>query len=289
MGFSFAIEELPLVFFTTLAPVGAVSLIALSIMVALGIFKPKTARRICQLKWIPLVLATLGLILSAAHLGTPANALYVFAGIGRSPLSNEVICTVVFLAFCGVDWLLSFAEKSHKLAARILALCIVVSGVVFLYSIMFAYNVKTITTWSSVYVPLNLLLGAIVGGLILTQLVLMIAMQGDVSGKVFKVLAVVTIVAFVLHCIFLVLQCASLGNVRNIYYGSVANLVYVYPFAIAFYILVFVCVAAISKKTFDCSYKKKLAFRIVMCALILLAIFFLRFCFYMMHTTVGLA
>ena len=289
MGFSFAIDELPLIFFTTLAPVGAVSLISLSIMMMLGCFEPSTSKRICQLKWIPLVLATLGLILSAAHLGSPANALYVFTGIGRSPLSNEVICTVLFLAFCGADWLLSFVEKNHKRTAKTLAICIVASGLLFMYAIMFAYDVDTITTWSSIYVPLNLLFGGIVGGMVLTQFVLILAMQGEVSNKIFKVLAALTTCAFVLHCICLILQCVQLTNVRNIYYGSAFDLVSVYPFAIAFYILAFIALVIISRRSLRMPLKKRLIVRAVMCFLILLALFFLRFCFYMMHTTIGLS
>ena len=42
-----------------------------------------------------------GLVASATHLGNPANALYVFLGVGRSPLSTEVFCAVVFLALGG--------------------------------------------------------------------------------------------------------------------------------------------------------------------------------------------
>ncbi|MFR1640267.1 MAG: DmsC/YnfH family molybdoenzyme membrane anchor subunit [Eggerthellaceae bacterium] len=42
---------------------------------------------------------------ASTHLGNPANALFVFLGVGRSPLSNEVFCAVVFLPLAGVYWL----------------------------------------------------------------------------------------------------------------------------------------------------------------------------------------
>ena len=54
---------------------------------------------------VPLGVVWMGFMASATHLGTPANALHAFAGIGRSPLSNEVLCTVVFLFVGGMYWL----------------------------------------------------------------------------------------------------------------------------------------------------------------------------------------
>ena len=51
-----------------------------------------------------------GLVASATHLGNPANALYVFTGVGRCPLSTEVFAAVIFLALAGVYLLYSFVE-----------------------------------------------------------------------------------------------------------------------------------------------------------------------------------
>lgn len=70
-----------------------------------------------------------GLVASATHLGNPANALYVFVGVGRSPLSTEVFCAVVFLALAGVYWLYSFAERPRRgLQRGWMAALIVASG-----------------------------------------------------------------------------------------------------------------------------------------------------------------
>ena len=57
-----------------------------------------------------------GLVASATHLGNPSNALYVFLGVGRSPLSTEVFFAVVFLALAGLYWLVRF--RRAPLAAR---------------------------------------------------------------------------------------------------------------------------------------------------------------------------
>ena len=79
-----------------------------------------TARRLNQLTCLSLLVAMVGLVASATHLGNPANALYVFTGVGRSPLSTEVLAAVIFLALASVFWLYSFAERLRVGLQRIL-------------------------------------------------------------------------------------------------------------------------------------------------------------------------
>ena len=90
-----------------------------------------------------------GLIASATHLGNPSNALYVFTGVGRSPLSTEVFAAVIFLALAGVFWLYSFAERPHVGLQRGLLAAIDVAIVAFVVAVAFAYSVDTILTWSA--------------------------------------------------------------------------------------------------------------------------------------------
>ena len=101
-GFSVALSEITLVLFTTLAPSGAVAYLLMSLPVLSGRAAGDTARRLNQLTCLPLLVAMVGLVASATHLGNPANALYVFTGVGRSPLSTEVFAAVIFLALAGV-------------------------------------------------------------------------------------------------------------------------------------------------------------------------------------------
>ena len=72
--------------------------------------------------------------------GNPANALYVFTGVGRSPLSTEVFAAVIFLALAGVYWLYSFAEHPRVGLQRGLLAAIDVAIVAFVSSVAFAYN-----------------------------------------------------------------------------------------------------------------------------------------------------
>ena len=78
-------DELSLAVFTTLAPGGVVAFICM----ALAMFKSPIGKqeetKLNRYLAVPIAVALIGFIASATHLGTPANALHVFSGIGRSP------------------------------------------------------------------------------------------------------------------------------------------------------------------------------------------------------------
>lgn len=113
-----ALNEITLVLFTSIAPAGVVGFIMMA-WVAFSATDKARADAASRHLVIPLALAITGLIASATHLGTPANALYVISGIGRSPLSNEVVAAVAFLAIGGVYWIASFRDDMPKLVRRI--------------------------------------------------------------------------------------------------------------------------------------------------------------------------
>lgn len=86
LGFSMALDEITLVLFTTLAPTGAMACV---IMAAVLVFSPlgeSERTRVNRALCIPLIVAMVGLIASATHLGSPANALYVLLGVGALSL-----------------------------------------------------------------------------------------------------------------------------------------------------------------------------------------------------------
>ena len=101
------LDNLSLALFTALAPAGVVAFIVLALA---RIFSADHDRavRIDRMIALPFAVALLGFIASATHLGTPANALHVFAGVGTSPLSNEVLSAVVFLFLSGSYWMAAF-------------------------------------------------------------------------------------------------------------------------------------------------------------------------------------
>ena len=166
-GFATAFSEITLVLFTTLAPSGAVAYALMSLPIIRGRLSDDAHRRIDKALCIPLIVSLVGLVASATHLGNPANALYVFMGVGRSPLSNEVFSAVIFLAFSGVYWLYSFAVKPRRLLQRLLAVGACVSAIACITAIAFAYSADTIITWNTPFSPLSLWVNALLGGPVL--------------------------------------------------------------------------------------------------------------------------
>lgn len=155
-----AISEITLVVFTTLAPAGVLGLL-LIVVVIMYEGDGERAHRLSHALVIPLALAVIGLVASATHLGTPANALYVMTGIGRSPLSNEVSASVVFFALAGIYWIASFRDKPFRVGDYVWLAAIIVAGLLCVWLISAAYTVPTIPTWSLSQAPATLWLNGL--------------------------------------------------------------------------------------------------------------------------------
>lgn len=151
-------------------------------------------------------MSLVGLVLSATHLGNPANALYVLMGVGRSPLSNEVFSAVFFLMLLGTYWLYSFSKNQRIVLQKIWLAVTVIAAFVFITAVAFAYSVETIITWNTVYTPLGLWLNALIGGPLLALLTLQFARAPYLERTRFPlVLCGLALVASVLNIITLIL------------------------------------------------------------------------------------
>ena len=81
-------HELPLVFFTVLAQAAAGAyLILLLSQPVNGMDERKLSFGIL----VSMALLSLGMLVGMFHLGVPMRALNLLAGIGRSPMSNEIL------------------------------------------------------------------------------------------------------------------------------------------------------------------------------------------------------
>lgn len=156
-----------------------------------------------------------GLVASATHLGNPANALYVFLGVGRSPLSTEVFCAVVFLALAGLYWLYNFVEHPKPQLQRAWLVLAMLAGAVFVAAVGCAYAADTIVSWHTVYVPLNLMLNALVGGPILAIAGLRAAGYEPVEGRMGRVLTMVAAAALAVNVVTFGVQGADLPRSRT--------------------------------------------------------------------------
>ena len=157
---AFEMDSLSLAIYTALAPAGMMAFVFMTIMSLTGAASEK--RMIDgYLFAVPFFLVVSGFITSTAHLGTPANALYVVTGTGRSPLSNEVIAVLAFLFLAGSYWMISI---SRPLSPRVTKLWLSASSVAAIVALAFtatAYSIRTIPTWDTCYTPLALIVGAV--------------------------------------------------------------------------------------------------------------------------------
>ena len=103
--------ELPLALFTTLAPVGAGAFIALAVAFFTTKFSDEQLKKIDRMTTIPVVVLVAGFICAFFHLASPMHAFGVFAGLGASPLSNELLAGVVFAVLAIVYWIVALAGK----------------------------------------------------------------------------------------------------------------------------------------------------------------------------------
>jgi anaerobic dimethyl sulfoxide reductase subunit C (anchor subunit) len=139
--------------FTVLAPAGAVAFLLLAVLIIRQREREAWVERLEHWLVMPLAVCMAGLIASATHLGTPGNALYVFSGWGRSPLSNEVTSALGFLVVAGVYWLASFSGRVPFALSRLWLGVSCGTALWLVANISVVYAIPTIPTWNSGLVP----------------------------------------------------------------------------------------------------------------------------------------
>lgn len=209
--------ELPLALFTTLAPIGAGAFIALAVAFFTAKFSDEQLKKIDRMTTIPVVVLVAGFICAFFHLASPMHAFGVFAGLGASPLSNELLAGVVFAVLAIVYWIVALAGKLGEGARKGFAAVVAVMAVVFACFTGAAYMMETIASWNTPMVPVAVLGFSLLGGVSLGVLVL--ALSGaleDAAKGGFKMAApVVLVVGLVLGIAGLLVQVMSVSGMGN--------------------------------------------------------------------------
>ena len=209
--------ELPLALFTTLAPVGAGAFIALAVAFFTTKFSDEQLKKINRMTTIPVVVLVAGFICAFFHLASPMHAFGVFAGVGASPLSNELLAGVVFAVLAIVYWIVALAGKLGEGARKGFAAVVAVMAIVFACFTGAAYMMETIASWNTPMVPVAVLGFSLLGGICLGVLVL--ALSGaleDAAKGGFKMAALaVLIVGLVLGVAGLLVQVMSVSGMGN--------------------------------------------------------------------------
>ena len=256
--------------FTSLAPAGVVAFLALA-LVRLWSRDRTASVRIDRMIALPFSVVLIGFIASATHLGTPANALHVFSGVGRSPLSNEVLSAVAFLFLVGSYWMMAFKERFPDAVAKCTSM---------------AYNVDTVPTWDTAFTPANLVLAALLAGPVLGLLFLELAQVRPRALE--RALVVLAAPALVAGTVVLALHQESLSAIANNEFAA-STLAPSYPAVIGAHLIVgaiALAIAGLSMKRVQ-SRRTTLALRATASLLALAAVFVTRIVFYHLHMTVG--
>ncbi|ACV21745.1 DMSO reductase anchor subunit [Slackia heliotrinireducens] len=275
--------------FTALAPAGAVAFLCLALF--LGIrgrsLEESQVVRLYRFIALPLAAGWFGFIASATHLGTPANALYVALGVGRSPLSNEVATTILFLLFAGVLWLVSFRERPLRGLMRVLCVLCVAAAFAMLAFMSVAYNVESVPSWDTWHTPVNLLLTALFSGCALGSYTLLLA---RIESRMFpKVLLWASAAALVVGSVFLYIHMNFLTGVVNNETTAIAEVPW-YPAAIIGHILIGAVGLAIQYRGLDMRITSTWRARVIGAfglALVLVSAVIVRLPFYEAYLSIG--
>lgn len=274
-------SELPLAVFTTLAPIGAGAFMVLAFAVAGGKIDDAHAKAIDKLMLVPIVFVLIGLIASTIHLADPSHMMYALAGIGRSPLTNEICAASAFLVFAVVYWLACGLGNPSKSFRGTLAIITGFLGAVLAIFTGLAYMIPTIASWST---PLNVvqMLGfALVGGAAL--IALFGAMKGqDQLTALLKVLAAVGVV---LAIIGVAGQLVFTNGLETAVLSGAGLVAEALPAAVVGLVLLVVACAL----TIKTAASKNAVYGWIAVVVAVCGVFALRFAFYALEMSVGMS
>lgn len=283
-----AFAELPLALFTTLAPAGAGAFIALACVLFAASFTDEQLKKIDRMTLIPFVVVLIGFACSFAHLASPMNAMNVFAGIGSSPLSNEIVAGSVFVVVALVYVVVALTGKLQGGARKGFAAVVGIVAIVFACFTGAAYMMDTIASWNSPLLPASILGFSLIGGASFAGLVLALSGAIDESlgrqGK--NVLLIVGGIGALLGVFAAGAQIGGVAWLPNLVVSGAALVAEAMPLLIVGVI----CVLAAAGVLFVvCLGKGSVQLAALTVVLALVGIFCLRLAFYATQLSVGLA
>ena len=256
--------------FTSLAPAGVVAFLALA-LVRLWSRDRTASVRIDRMIALPFSVVLIGFIVS---------------GVGRSPLSNEVLSAVAFLFLVGSYWMMAFKERFPDAVAKPWLALACLAGIALIACTSMAYNVDTVPTWDTAFTPANLVLAALLAGPVLGLLFLELAQVRPRALE--RALVVLAALALVAGTVVLALHQESLSAIANNEFAA-STLAPSYPAVIGAHLIVgaiALAIAGLSMKRVQ-SRRTTLALRATASLLALAAVFVTRIVFYHLHMTVG--
>lgn len=283
-----AVHEFPLIFFTTLAPLGAGAFFMMALSLCFGDFTKDQVKKIDRMTIIPIIVAFIGLICSVFHLANPMHMFNVAATVGSTPLANEITAFGIFMIVAVVYWIVGLAGGLGNAGFR--KGFAMVTGILGLIAAIFigcAYAIPTIPTWDNPWAPLSIVGFALFGGTLLGLLVTTLAGAGDASVKgkagtaVFAVFTIGAVLSLVSVIALWIIGCTAPANVLNV--GALSG-----SMIWAFVLFIICAVLAYGIGFAAIKISPLTVFVVVGLVLAVVAIFLARMCFYALQIGVGL-
>ncbi|MEZ9174249.1 dimethyl sulfoxide reductase anchor subunit family protein [Vibrio kanaloae] len=155
----------------------------------------------------------LGFMFSTTHLGSPLRAFNAFNQLGSAWLSNEVFFGAAFFAVGGLQWLLSVLKKGGLAIQKALMVGAMVLGVIFMYAMINVYMINTVPTWDNIYTPLSFIMTMVVGGLLLSQFVIVFA--NDSRFTVDRNITMLAVIAVAISLLVTVGKLNLIGDIQT--------------------------------------------------------------------------
>ncbi|MCF7506303.1 DmsC/YnfH family molybdoenzyme membrane anchor subunit [Vibrio sp. L3-7] len=155
----------------------------------------------------------LGFMFSTTHLGSPLRAFNAFNQLGSAWLSNEVFFGAAFFAIGGLQWLLSVLKKGGVAIQKALMVAAMVLGAIFMYAMINVYMINTVPTWDNIYTPLSFIMTMVVGGLLLSQFVIVFA--NDSRFTVDRNITMLAVIAVAISLLVTVGKLNLIGDIQT--------------------------------------------------------------------------
>ena len=283
-----AMNEIFLAIFTTLVPLGVGAFVVLALANSFLVPTDEQQKKLDKLTLIPLLVICAGFVSSFLHLQAPLGAIGVFAGIGASPLSNEITVGVVFFVVAAIYTIMAVTGKLKTNTRKWLLIASAVLGLVFAWFIGLAYSVHTIPSWSTILAPIEVLTLTFFGGSVLGYLVLQCSgVLGDdlAAHKVKSSIFVLCLIGFIGALVAMIGHVEMVGQMWNPLVEGADIAATVMPCVWVFVILGLIAVVAMGYFSFV---KHNAPFLYTSVALVLVAVFAARLAFYVMQISIAL-
>lgn len=154
-------HELPLVFFTVLAQAAAGAYLILLLSQP---FNGMDERKLSIGILVSMMLLSVGMLVGMFHLGMPIRALNLLAGVGRSPMSNEILLGGTFAGLGLVVGLAGFYDKGTPVQRKALRWATAIFAIAFVATIPKVYQLSTVVAWDTSHTTIQMLTSVFITG-----------------------------------------------------------------------------------------------------------------------------